>query len=164
MSMLYKCETKEFKQSSFHASCEEEVTQIDVNWNYCHLSQSSMAIIWYHMISKVPTAVSIEIIRSSGMWWYVLWKTGTHTLGKWATHTFQGWSIPLKQTRTDRWSNLWKVPTRKRISHTYPMWLWGHSLLKISSPGPVFMEPSDFYDAPIFKVLHFIRSVRLIKG
>jgi hypothetical protein len=27
-----------------------------------------------------------------------------------------------------------------------------------------FMEPSDYYDAPISKVLHFIRSVGLIKG
>jgi hypothetical protein len=26
------------------------------------------------------------------------------------------------------------------------------------------MEPSDYYDAPIDKVLHFIRSVGLIKG
>jgi hypothetical protein len=26
------------------------------------------------------------------------------------------------------------------------------------------MEPSDFYDAPIFKVLHLIRSVGLIRG
>jgi hypothetical protein len=34
------------------------------------------------------------------------------------------------------WSHLWKVPRRRRISHTYPMWLWGHSLFKISSPGP----------------------------
>jgi hypothetical protein len=30
--------------------------------------------------------------------------------------------------------------------------------------GQFFMEPSDFYEAPIFKVLHFIRSVGLIKG
>jgi hypothetical protein len=30
--------------------------------------------------------------------------------------------------------------------------------------GQFFMEPSDFYDAPIFKVLHFIQSVRLMKG
>jgi hypothetical protein len=27
---------------------------------------------------------------------------------------------------------------KRRISHTYPMWLWGHSLLKISPPGPPF--------------------------
>jgi hypothetical protein len=27
-----------------------------------------------------------------------------------------------------------------------------------------FMEPSDFYDAPISKVLHFIQRVGLIKG
>jgi hypothetical protein len=51
------------------------------------------------------------------------------------------WTLPPKrtpfQTRIDRWSNLWKVPRRRRISHTYPMWLWGHSLFKISSPGPV---------------------------
>jgi hypothetical protein len=30
--------------------------------------------------------------------------------------------------------------------------------------GQFFMEPSDFYDAPIIEVLHFIRSVGLIKG
>jgi hypothetical protein len=30
--------------------------------------------------------------------------------------------------------------------------------------GQYFMEPSDYYDAPIHKVLHFIRSVGLIKG
>jgi hypothetical protein len=27
-----------------------------------------------------------------------------------------------------------------------------------------FMEPSDYYDTPINKVLHFIRSVGLIRG
>jgi hypothetical protein len=30
--------------------------------------------------------------------------------------------------------------------------------------GQFFMEPSDYYDAPIGKVLHFIRSEGLIKG
>jgi hypothetical protein len=30
--------------------------------------------------------------------------------------------------------------------------------------GQVFMEPSDYYDAPIDKALHFIRGVGLIKG
>jgi hypothetical protein len=30
--------------------------------------------------------------------------------------------------------------------------------------GQFFMEPSDYYDAPINKVLHFIQSVGLIKG
>jgi hypothetical protein len=30
--------------------------------------------------------------------------------------------------------------------------------------GQCFMEPSDYYDAPTDKVLHFIRSVVLIKG
>jgi hypothetical protein len=36
--------------------------------------------------------------------------------------------------------------------------------LRFRNLGQFFMEPSDFYDAPIFKVLHFIRSVGLIKG
>jgi hypothetical protein len=31
-------------------------------------------------------------------------------------------------------------------------------------PGKIFMEPSDYYDAPIDKVLHLIRGVGLIKG
>jgi hypothetical protein len=30
--------------------------------------------------------------------------------------------------------------------------------------GQFFMEPSDYYDAPIDKVLHFIRDVGLITG
>jgi hypothetical protein len=30
--------------------------------------------------------------------------------------------------------------------------------------GQFFMEPSDYYDAPIYKVLRFIRGVGLIKG
>jgi hypothetical protein len=30
--------------------------------------------------------------------------------------------------------------------------------------GQFFMEPSDYYDAPINRVLHLIRSVGLIKG
>jgi hypothetical protein len=36
--------------------------------------------------------------------------------------------------------------------------------LKFRHLGQFFMEPSDYYDAPIFKVLHFIRSVGLMKG
>jgi hypothetical protein len=34
-------------------------------------------------------------------------------------------------------SHLWMEPRRRWISHTYPMLLCGHSLSKISSPGPV---------------------------
>jgi hypothetical protein len=36
--------------------------------------------------------------------------------------------------------------------------------LRFHHLGQFFMEPSDYYDAPINKVLHFIRSVELIKG
>jgi hypothetical protein len=30
--------------------------------------------------------------------------------------------------------------------------------------GQFFMEPSDYYDAPLYKVVHFIEGVGLIKG
>jgi hypothetical protein len=36
--------------------------------------------------------------------------------------------------------------------------------LRFRHLGQFFMEPSDYYDAPINRVLHFIRSVGLIKG
>jgi hypothetical protein len=36
--------------------------------------------------------------------------------------------------------------------------------LRFRHLGQFFMEPSDFYDAPIITVLHFIRSVGVIKG
>jgi hypothetical protein len=36
--------------------------------------------------------------------------------------------------------------------------------LRFRHLGQFFMEPSDYYDAPINKVQQFIRSVRLIKG
>jgi hypothetical protein len=41
------------------------------------------------------------------------------------------------QIGIDWWSHLEKVPRRRRISHTYPVWLWGCSPSKIPSPGPV---------------------------
>jgi hypothetical protein len=36
--------------------------------------------------------------------------------------------------------------------------------LRFRHLGQFFMEPSDYYDAPINRVLHFIQSVGLIKG
>jgi hypothetical protein len=36
--------------------------------------------------------------------------------------------------------------------------------LRFRHLGQFFMEPSDYYDAPTNKVLHFIRSVGQIKG
>jgi hypothetical protein len=36
--------------------------------------------------------------------------------------------------------------------------------IRLRHLGQFFMEPSDYYDAPIGKVLHFIRGVGLIKG
>jgi hypothetical protein len=36
------------------------------------------------------------------------------------------------QNEFDRWTHLWKVPTRRWIGHTHPLWLWGHILFKIS--------------------------------
>jgi hypothetical protein len=36
--------------------------------------------------------------------------------------------------------------------------------LRFRHLGQFFMEPSDYYDAPINRALHFIRSVGLIKG
>jgi hypothetical protein len=35
--------------------------------------------------------------------------------------------------------------------------------LRLSHLGQFFMEPSDYYDAPLCKVLHFIRDVGLIR-
>jgi hypothetical protein len=41
------------------------------------------------------------------------------------------WTLPPKrtpfQTGIYRWPNLWMVPRRRWISHTYLMWLWVHS-------------------------------------
>jgi hypothetical protein len=69
------------------------------------------------------------------------------------------------QTGIDGWSHLWKAPRRRWTSHTCPVCLWGYSLFEISSPGPVLHGTKWLlYDAPISKVLHFIRSVGLIKG
>jgi hypothetical protein len=36
--------------------------------------------------------------------------------------------------------------------------------LRIRHLGQFFMEPSDYYDAPIYEVLHFIQGVGLITG
>jgi hypothetical protein len=36
--------------------------------------------------------------------------------------------------------------------------------LRFCNLSQYFLEPSDYYDAPINKILHFIQSVGLIKG
>jgi hypothetical protein len=59
---------------------------------------------------------------------------------RWVVGLFTGHLSPKRtpfQSRIDRWPHLRKVPRRRWISHKYPVWLWGHSLFKISSPGPV---------------------------
>jgi hypothetical protein len=37
-------------------------------------------------------------------------------------------------------------------------------IVRFSHLGQFFMEQSDYYDAPLYKVLHFIQGVALIKG
>jgi hypothetical protein len=61
-------------------------------------------------------------------------------------------------------ANLWKVPTRRRISHIYPMWLWGHSLFKISSPGPVLYGTKWLLWHPLNWSPTFHSECRINKG
>jgi hypothetical protein len=67
------------------------------------------------------------------------------------------------QTGIDRWPHLRKVP-RRWISHTYPMWLWGHSLFKISSPGPVFYGTKWLLWRPYEQSPTFHSKCRINKG
>jgi hypothetical protein len=57
--------------------------------------------------------------------------------GRTAYRTLSSKRAPF-QIGVDRWSHLRKVPRRRRISHTYPVWLWGCNSREISSPGPIF--------------------------
>jgi hypothetical protein len=67
-----------------------------------------------------------------------------------------------------RW--VWHVARMGRTGMHIIYW-WEHILfdceaiahLRFRHLGQFFMEPSDFYDAPVFKVLNFIRNVGLIK-
>jgi hypothetical protein len=36
--------------------------------------------------------------------------------------------------------------------------------LKLRHLGQYFMEPSDYFDAPTYKILRFIRSAELLRG
>jgi hypothetical protein len=59
----------------------------------------------------------------------------------WVVGLLRGHFLPKRapfQIGVDWWSHLRKVPRRRRISHTYSVWLWGCSSCKISSPGPDF--------------------------
>jgi hypothetical protein len=66
----------------------------------------------------------------------------------------------LFQTGSDRRPHLWMMPRRRWISHTYPMWLWGHSLFKISSPGSVLYGTNYDINGEIFRwlQLHFPKA------
>jgi hypothetical protein len=56
------------------------------------------------------------------------------------------------------------VRRRRWISHTHSMWLWCHSYLRFRHLGQFSMEPNDYNDSSINKVLQFIPGVELIKG
>jgi hypothetical protein len=68
------------------------------------------------------------------------------------------------QIGTDGRSHLWKVTRGRWISHTHPMWLWGYSSFMILSSGSVLHGIKWLLWCPISKVIHFFRSVGLIKG
>jgi hypothetical protein len=68
------------------------------------------------------------------------------------------------QTGTNRWPHLWTVPGKRWISHTHPMWLWGHSLFKISSPGPVVYGTKWLLWRLHKQSLTFHRKCRIDKG
>jgi hypothetical protein len=56
------------------------------------------------------------------------------------------------------------VPRRRWISHTYSMLLWGHSLLKISSPGPLFYGTNWLLWRPHEQGPTFHSKCRINKG
>jgi hypothetical protein len=58
------------------------------------------------------------------------------------------------QNGVDRWPNLWKVP-RRTATHILCD-CEAIANLRFRHLGQFFMDPSDYYDAPIYKVLHFI--------
>jgi hypothetical protein len=43
---------------------------------------------------------------------------------------------------------MWKVPRSRWICRTCPLWLWGCSFFKISTPGAVFHETQWFLWRP----------------
>jgi hypothetical protein len=82
-----------------------------------------------------------------------------------------GWSpvqgVPPSMYRIhgiDRWPHLWKVPRWRWISHTHPIWLWGHSLFKISSPGPVLYGTNRLLWRPHKQSPTFHSKCRINKG
>jgi hypothetical protein len=56
----------------------------------------------------------------------------------------------------------WSSSRQLEIQDWTPQWML-HQITRLPMVKK-FMEPSGYYDAPIDKVLHFIRSVGLIKG
>jgi hypothetical protein len=68
------------------------------------------------------------------------------------------------QTGIYRWPHLRKVPRKRWISHTYPMWLWGHSLFTISSPGPVLHITKRLLRRPLKQSPTLHSRCRINKG
>jgi hypothetical protein len=64
----------------------------------------------------------------------------------------------------DRWPHLQKMPRKRWIIHTYPMWLWGHSLFKISSPGSVLHGTTWLLRHPHKQSPTFHSKCRIDKG
>jgi hypothetical protein len=67
------------------------------------------------------------------------------------------------QTGIDWWSHLRKVPKEDKSATHILCDCQAIAYLKFRHLDQFFVETSDYYDAPINKVIHFIRDVGLIK-
>jgi hypothetical protein len=56
-----------------------------------------------------------------------------------------------------------KMPRKRWIRHTGPMWLWGYSL-RFRHLHHCFTELGDHQDVPVSKILHFILSIGMLKS
>jgi hypothetical protein len=61
----------------------------------------------------------------------------------------------------DKYSHLLKVPRKRLISHTCPIWRKATACLRFRHLGHYLMEPGDYQDGPVI-IIH--RSVGLLKS
>jgi hypothetical protein len=56
---------------------------------------------------------------------------------------------------------VWKVPHGNRNGHTHALWMWCFSNSDFVAYVNSFMEPSDYDDVPLCKILYFVRDMGL---
>jgi hypothetical protein len=109
--------------------------------------EKSQKILWIHNWTQTDKKTYIRVLCQKNEGSVELKQRPSKMGGRTTYRTLSPKRVPFLFW-IDRWAHLQKVPRRRWISHTYPVWLWGCSSLRFRHLGQFFMELREYMTPP----------------